>query len=67
MTKQEYYDLKERIGSRDQCGKWFNTISELLMSYPAFRNMTLTEVHEYFFNRSFELETEIRKTLNVDD
>ena len=66
MTKQEYYNLKERIGSRDSVGKWFNTISELLSLYPAFSNMTLTEVREYFFHRTAELETEIRKTLNVE-
>lgn len=66
MTQQEYWNLKERIGSRDQVGKWYNTITELLTLYPAFENMTLTETRDYFYNRTSELEEEIKKTLNVE-
>lgn len=66
MTKQEYWNLKERIGSRNQCGKWYNTITELLTLYPAFENMTLIQTRDYFYNRTSELEEEIKKTLNVE-
>ena len=66
MKELEYWNLKEKIGSRDQVGKWYNTITELLVIYPAFKDMTLTETCDYFYNRIGELETEIRNTLNVE-
>ena len=66
MTKQEYNNLKEKIKSRDTLSNWFSTISELITLYPAVSVMSLTEVHEYFFHRTAEVETEIRKILNVE-
>lgn len=66
MKELEYWNLKEKIGHREQVGKWYNTITELLVLYPAFENMTLTETRDYFYNRISELETEIRNKLNVE-
>ena len=66
MTRQEYWDLKERIGSRDSVGKWYNNLTHLLHLYPALRNLTVEEARMYFSNRVSELEQEIQKTLNVE-
>lgn len=65
MNKQEYFDLEERIGSRNRVGKWYDTITELLVHYPMFKHDSLEEVREYFSNRIVELEKEIQQTLNV--
>ena len=67
MTKQEYWNLKERIGSRDSVGRWYNDLTHLLHLYPILRDLTVEEARMYFSDRVLELEEEIKKTLNVDD
>lgn len=66
MTKQEYFDLEEMIVIRNRVGKWYDTITELLVHYPMFKKDSLEEVRDYFSNRMVEVEQEIQKTLNVE-
>lgn len=65
MTNQEYFNLKERMGTKEYVSDWYDTLTDLLSDYPVFENKSLKEVRDYFSDRITELESEIRQTLNV--
>lgn len=65
MTNQEYFNLKERMGTKEYVSDWYDILTDLLSDYPVFENKSLKEVRDYFSDRIVELEAEIRQTLNV--
>lgn len=65
MTNQEYFNLKERMGTLEYVSDQYDTLTDLLSNYPVFENKSLKEVRDYFSDRITELEAEIRQTLNV--
>ena len=65
MTRQEYYNIREKIGIQQKVQTFLNYIMDMRKIYPEFNQMTLDEIFEYLNQRETVWELEIEKDLNV--
>ena len=65
MTRQEYYNIREKIGIQQRVQTFLKYIMDMSEIYPEFNQMTLDEVFEYLNQKETVLELEIQKDLNV--
>lgn len=67
MTRKEYYNLREVISIHNKTIEYLNQINNIYIMYPELRNMTLSEVREWFKERDWYWEQEVQKALNVEE
>lgn len=65
MTRKEYYDIREKIGIRQQVLTFIKYVMDMREIYPQFKQMTLDEIYQYLHQRETVWELEIQKDLNV--
>lgn len=65
MTRKEYYDIREKIGIRQQVLTFINYVMDMREMYPHFKQMTLDEIYLYLHQKESFWELEIQKDLNV--
>ena len=65
MTRQEYYNIREKIGIQQRVQAFLNYIMDMRKIYPEFNQMTLDEIYVYLNQRETVWELEIEKDLNV--
>jgi len=65
MTKREYYNIREKIGIRQQVLTFIKYVMDMREIYPQFKQMTLDEIYQYLHQRETVWELEIQKDLNV--
>ena len=65
MTRQEYYNIREKIGIKQQVQTFIKYVMDMCEIYPQFNQMTLNEIFEYLNQKETVLELEIQKDLNV--
>ena len=65
MTRQEYYNIREKIGIEQQVQTFLKCVMDIREIYPQLKQKTLDEIYEYFNQRETFWELEIEKDLNV--
>ena len=65
MTRQEYYNIREKIGIQQQVQTFLKYVMDMCEIYPQFNQMTLNEIFEYLNQKETVLELEIKNDLNV--
>ena len=65
MTRQEYYNIREKIGIQQQVQTFLKYVMDICEIYPQFSQMTLDEIFEYLNQKETVWELEIKKDLNV--
>lgn len=65
MTLQEYYNIREKIGIKQQVQTFLKYVMDMCEIYPQFNQMTLDEIYEYLNQKETVWELEIKNDLNV--
>lgn len=65
MTRQEYYNIREKIGIQQQVQTFLKYVMDMCEIYPQFNQMTLNEIYEYLNQKETIWELEIKNDLNV--
>lgn len=65
MTRQEYYNIREKIGIQQQVQTFLKYVMDMCEIYPQFNQMTLDEIYEYLNQKETVWEIEIKNDLNV--
>ena len=65
MTRKEYYDIREKIGIRQQVLTFIKYVMDMREIFPQFIQMTLDEIYQYLHQRETVWELEIQRDLNV--
>jgi hypothetical protein len=65
MSRDEYFSIREDIGIQLRYNEYLDAIFKIYDVYPNLRECTLTQIKEYFQNKSAKKEIEIQKRLNV--
>ena len=63
MTIKQYNSLKEDLSITQNLLKDWEYVSDIIYRYPAFQNLTLIEVRDWFSNKYIKHENAIREQL----
>ena len=63
MTKKQYQDFREELSITQSLLKDWEYVSKIIYNYPAFENLTLKEVRDWFGDKYAEHENAIREQL----
>lgn len=63
MNKQEYWDLREKIGFTVDLYRYAKNVGEIIDAYPILKKMTLEDVEQWLKDRQFKIDQEIQEEL----
>ena len=63
MNKQEYWDLREKIGFTVDLYRYAKTVGEIIDAYPILKKMSLEDVEQWLKDRQFKIDQEIQEEL----
>ena len=63
MNKQEYWDLREKIGFTVDLYRYAKNVGEIIDAYPILKKMSLEDVEQWLKDRQFKIDQEIQEEL----
>lgn len=63
MNRQEYWNIREKIGFTVDLYRYAKTVGEIIDAYPILKKMTLEDVEQWLKDRQFRIDQEIENEL----
>ena len=63
MNRQEYWNIREKIGFTIDLYRYAKNIGEVIDAYPILKKMTLEDVEQWLKDRQFRIDQEIENEL----
>lgn len=63
MNRQEYWNIREKIGFTVDLYRYAKTVGEIIEAYPILKKMSLEDVEQWLKDRQFRIDQEIENEL----